>query len=288
VRGARPSRHLEEHAATALALSTGETVLVAASGGPDSTALAALAAGAASRGGATVVLAHVNHGVRSGAWQDEAVVLALGQTLGLRVLTASLPPGVDAAEAALREGRYAALAAMARRAGAGRVVTGQHAEDQTETVLLALFRGAGPGGIGGMRTVRPLEGDLTLCRPLLRISPADLRAYCLERALPYARDPSNADAAYRRNAVRAALAGLRDAFPGLDEAVARYAELARDEADDTRRAGLRRALRDALAESGGTRDVTFERIEAAVRLVEGGREGRVAVKDGVELRVGRP
>lgn len=287
MRGARPSRHLEEHAAAALALRAGETVLAAVSGGPDSTALAALAAGAAVRCEATVVLAHVNHGVRSGAWQDEAVVLALGQTLGLRVLTASLPPDAGAAEAALREGRYAALAAMSRRAGAVRILTGQHAEDQTETVLLALFRGAGPGGIGGMRAERPLEADLTLCRPLLRVSPAALRDYCLERALPYARDPSNADAAYRRNAVRAALAGLRDAFPGLDEAVARYAELARDEADDTQRAGLRKALREALAAAGGTRDVTFERIEAAARLVEGGREGRVAVKDGVELRVGR-
>jgi tRNA(Ile)-lysidine synthase len=288
VRGARPSRHLEEHAAAALALRPGETVLAAASGGPDSTALAALAASAAGRSGATVVLAHVNHGVRPDAWQDEAVVLALGQVLGLRVLTASLPPGGDAAEAALRDGRYAALAAMARRAGAARIVTGQHAEDQTETVLLALFRGAGPGGIGGMRAERPLGEGLTLCRPLLRVSPGALRAYCLACALPYARDPSNADGAYRRNAVRAALAGLRTTFPGLDEAVARCAELARDEAGDTRRAGLRRALRDALAEAGGLRDVTFERIEAAARLVEGGREGRVALKDGVELRVGRP
>ena len=262
-------------------------MLVAASGGPDSTALAALAAGAARSAGAFVVLGHVHHGVRARAWQDEAVVLALGAALGLRVVASSLEAGTRPDEAALRDGRYAALAEMARRVGARRVCGGLHAEAQTETVLLALFRGAGPGGLLGMRPERPLAEGLTLVRPLLRVGPRALRDYCLREHLPYARDSSNADRAYARNAVRAALATLRDAFPRLDEAVARYAEIARDEEAGTARAQLRVALRDArggaLGKTGGLRDVTFERVEAAARLLEGGRAGRVHVKSGVEL-----
>ena len=90
MRGAKPERALEQRTARACAVVAGEVVVVAASGGPDSTALAALAASACSEAGGTLVLAHVNHALRPGAWQDEAVVLAAGATLGARVVAVHL------------------------------------------------------------------------------------------------------------------------------------------------------------------------------------------------------
>ena len=285
MRGAHPERHLEAEIEKTLAFRPAETVLVACSGGPDSAALSALAARASQHAGATVVLAHINHGVRESAWQDEGVVLALGTTLAVRVLCAS----VDAAksEERLREARYRALAGLAARVGASRVCTAHHAEDQTETILLALFRGTGHRGLMGMEPQRPLNQTVTLSRPLLRIGREVLRRYCERERLPYVLDESNSDMAFRRNALRAALSSLRGPFPHLDEAVARCAEIVREEHEDRPRAHVRRELREALKGSVGLRDVTFERLEAAARLVESQQGGRVFVRDGVEVTVRR-
>ncbi len=284
MRGAKPERALEEAAAAACALAPGETVLVAASGGADSTALAALAAAAAEAVGATVVLGHVNHAQRPSSWQDEGVVLAVGTALRVRVLAASLPPG-GAAESRLRDERYAALARQARTCSATRVFTAHHARDQTETVLLALFRGTGCEGLAGIPRRRELAPEVHVERPLLEIEPAALRAYCTYRHLPYAIDPTNDDATYRRNAVRAALAELRSSFPHLDAAVARHARLVRDRDDGTSRARLREGLHEELRTAGVARDVTFERLDAAARAIEEGRRGRHFLRHGVELIV---
>ncbi len=285
MRGAHRERSFEQSVAAFVDAQPGEVLLAAASGGPDSTALAALLERAAQKRGARLVLGHVNHGLRASAWQDEAVVLALGGALGARVLCAGLEPG-SAAEARLRAGRYAELARLARLCGARRIFTAHHAEDQTETVLLSLFRGTGPAGLSGMPPARPLEGGLELVRPLLGIERAALLAYCAQRHLPYALDPSNADASYRRNALRRALAQLRPSFPGLDAAVARCAVILRDEAEDTARGRIRRRLRaEVAAAAGHARDLTYERLEAAARAVEAGRPGRHFQRDGVEIVV---
>jgi tRNA(Ile)-lysidine synthase len=284
VRRARPAAALEAAVAERAALGEGEVVLVAASGGPDSTALAALLAKAAAQAGTELVLGHVAHGVRAGAGQDEAVVLATGAALGARVLVRALPPG-PAAEARLRVERYAALGELARRCGSTRVFAAHHAEDQTETVLLALFRGTGPAGLAGMRAERPLEPGLTLVRPLLDVEPRQLRRYCEARGLAYALDPSNTDRTYRRNALRAALAELRVSFPHLDSAVARCAAIAQAERAAAPRARLRTALRDELVVAGSLQDVTFERLDAGARALERGVPGRHFLRRGVELVV---
>lgn len=286
MRGAQPDRHLESHVAEALALQRDETLLVAASAGPDSTALAALAVRAATVAGARVFLGHVNHAVRGSAWQDEGVALAIGAALGVRVVCRSIDPG-SGGEARLRTARYRALAGLAASVGARRVATAHHARDQAETVLLALFRGSGARGLAGMEPVRPLAGGIELVRPLLRVAPETLVDYCRRRDLPHALDATNADLRIRRNALRAALATLRETFPALDEAVARCAQILRDEAEQTARSELRASLRRSLAGQIGLADVSFERIEAAARLVESGRPGRVFIKPGVELTTGR-
>jgi tRNA(Ile)-lysidine synthase len=205
-------------------LDRGVRMLVACSGGPDSVALAALLDRLAREDDCDVVLAHVNHGVRASSDQDECVVLSAGARLGRRVAIAR-PPAVRDDEASLRDARYAALAELAGREGARIVVTAHTAEDQTETVLLALFRGTGLAGLAGMPVRRPLAGGVDLVRPLLRVTHAELATELRRSGLAYAIDPTNAELRYRRNALRPPLDALRAEFPHLDRAVARCAAI---------------------------------------------------------------
>lgn len=286
MRGAKAQRASELHVERDGALRPGERVLVACSGGPDSVALAAILASVAPKLDLTLTLGHVNHSLRESAWQDEAVVLRVGAALNVPVRIAALAPH-RADEAALRAARYDALAAMARASASSVVATAHTAEDQTETLLLALFRGTGPDGLAGMPVRRALADGIDLTRPLLRLDHAGLARYCQLYALPYALDPTNADLAYRRNAVRRALEALRPAFPGLDRAVSRTAELLAADAGGTPRAGLRRRVRAALRENEALRDVDFGHVEAAVRALETDGSGRFHMSPGVELRVER-
>ena len=263
MRGARPERALDAVVRRALRPASGVRVCVALSGGPDSVALAALLDRLAREDGGDVVLAHVNHGVRASAGQDECVALSVGARLSRRVLVARLQPAASD-EAALRDARYAALARLAREVDATVVATAHTAEDQTETVLLALFRGSGLDGLAGMAPRRSLADGIELVRPLLRVTRAELATELRHSGLPYALDPSNEDTRYRRNALRAHLAALRDDFPNLDRAVARCGEIVRGELGETPRAQARRALRAQLSEQGALRDVSFAAIEAAL------------------------
>jgi tRNA(Ile)-lysidine synthase len=267
VRGARPERALDAIVRGAVPLARGAPVCVACSGGPDSVALASLLDRLAREDGGGVVLAHVNHGLRASADQDECVALSVGTRLGRRVLVAR-PGLVRTDEASLRDARYAALAQLAREAGAAVVVTAHTAEDQTETVLLALFRGTGLDGLAGMAPRRPLAAEVELVRPLLRVTRAELATELRHSGLPYAVDPTNADTRYRRNALRVHLAALRNDFPSLDRAVARCGEIVRGELGETPRAQARRALRAQLGGHRALRDVSFAAIEAALDAPE--------------------
>ncbi|MBC5815604.1 MAG: tRNA lysidine(34) synthetase TilS [Candidatus Eremiobacteraeota bacterium] len=284
MRGAKSERAIETATRRDGGFVHGEHVVVACSGGPDSVALAGILAAIAPRLELHVTLAHVNHAVRPSARQDEAVVLAAGAAVGIPVKVAALT-GVRKDEASLRESRYEALLEVARGAGAGVVATAHTAEDQTETVLLALFRGTGPEGLSGIAARRPLGVGVDLVRPLLRWDHQALASYCHLLALPYAIDPSNADLEYRRNAVRAALEALRPSFPGLDQAVARTAELVGAEQAGEDRAALRQRVREVLGESDALRNVDFEHVEAAVRALEAGGSGRFFMNSEVELTI---
>ena len=286
MRGAKPEASIEQAIERDGVIRRGERVVIACSGGADSAALTQALSAVRVPMDLELVLAHVNHGTRSSAWQDECVVLRLGAAFGLPVRVAALD-GVARAEASLRDARYAALAEIAREEGANAIATAHHREDQSETVLLALFRGAGPDGLAGMRARRELEPGIDLARPLLQFGEAELRNACHTHALPYAVDPTNADASIRRNAVREALDALRPLFPGLDGAIARTADVLAQELAGTRRADLRRRVRDALAAEAGLRDVDFGHVEAAVRAMERGRSGRFHMKAGVELEIER-
>jgi tRNA(Ile)-lysidine synthase len=286
MRGAHPERDVETAIERSGSLRHGERVLIACSGGPDSVALVAALHAVAKRMQLRIALAHVNHGLRASAWQDECVVLQIAAGFALPLEVSALQ-GSERDEQHLRAARYDALLEAALRQSADVVVTAHHAEDQSETVLLALLRGAGPEGLRGMRGRRPLASGLDLARPLVGIPSQTLRAYCHARALPYAVDPTNAQRGLRRNAVREALAALRPLFPGLDAAVARAAQLVSEEQDGTPRAELRRSIRDQLAAQDGLRDIDFAHVEEAVRAIETGRTGTFHMKPGLALRIER-
>jgi tRNA(Ile)-lysidine synthase len=154
MRGARPEREIERAIERSGVIAYGEQLLVACSGGPDSVALAAALRAVKERMRLGLRVAFVNHGLRASAWQDECVVVQLAAQLELAVDILVLETGAHD-EQRLRTARYDALRENARRSGCSVVATAHHAEDQSETVLLALLRGTGPAGLRGMRGRRP-------------------------------------------------------------------------------------------------------------------------------------
>jgi tRNA(Ile)-lysidine synthase len=224
---------------SALDLPPGSLVLVACSGGADSLALAGAAAFVAPRLGLRAGLVTVDHGLQDGSDARAAQVAAWGTEVGLApsIAVRVTVGNTGGPEAAARSARYPALAEAATAHGAAAVLLGHTREDQAETVLLALARGAGPRGLAGMPERRVLDG-VPFLRPLLALSRADTRAACTELGLTPWEDPHNADPSYARARVRAVLPVLVDAL-GAD-AIVNLARSARLIAADT-------ALLDELA-----------------------------------------
>lgn len=286
MRGAHPEREVERTIERSGVIAQGERVLVACSGGPDSIALAAGLRAVAQPLKLVPRVAFVNHGLRESAWQDECVVLQVAAQLDLPADVVALQTEARD-EQALRTARYDALIELACRRECSVVATAHHAEDQSETVLLALLRGTGPAGLRGIGARRPLAPGLDVARPFLGIPSETLRAYCHARVLPYAVDPTNSQTSLRRNAVREALTALRPLFPGLDAAVARATEVVTDERDASPRARLRRGVRAELEREDDLREIDFLHVEAAVRALEDGRTGTFHMKPGITLRIER-
>lgn len=196
---------------------------VALSGGADSTAL--LIACAARWPGQVLAL-HVNHGLQVAADDFErhcrSLCLKLNVPLHVQRVDARNAPGQSPEEAA-RRARYVALAAAAQANGALAVALGHHADDQVETVLLALSRGAGLPGLAAMPAQMHRHGLLML-RPLLRVPAADIRRWLRSQQQSWVEDPSNSDVRYTRNRIRQQLLpALEAAFPAFRQTFARTA-----------------------------------------------------------------
>ncbi|NLU80284.1 tRNA lysidine(34) synthetase TilS [Micromonospora sp. HNM0581] len=210
-------------------LPAGGPVLVACSGGADSLALAAVTAFVAPRAGRTAGLVTVDHGLQAGSRGRAEAVARWAEDTGLApvevvgVQVAGRPGGP---EAAAREARYQALVEIAERHGAAALLTGHTRDDQAETVLLALSRGAGPRGIAGMPARRDLAGT-PLVRPLLEIGRTETRAACTALGLVPWDDPHNSDPSYARSRVRADVLPvlIRALGPGVLDNLARTAAL---------------------------------------------------------------
>jgi tRNA(Ile)-lysidine synthase len=192
-------------------LPAGATMLVACSGGADSLALACAARFVADRRELHCGLVTVDHDLQPGSADRAAAVADWAKQRSFEpVITSRVLVGVRGGpEAAARDARYAALAGVARQHGADLVLLGHTREDQAETVLLALARGAGPRGLAGMAPTT-VKGGVTFGRPLLDVARADTRAACVALGLAPWDDPHNADPAYARARVRAALPVLID------------------------------------------------------------------------------
>jgi len=187
----------------------GDRVLVALSGGPDSTALLHVLHAIRDGGDLpfTLLACHLHHGIRgAGAGADERFCAERCRTLAVPLVTDErgvfrLRGVRGPAETRARAARYRFFAHAVAEARATRLAVAHHADDQAETVLFRILRGAGLRGLAGMPARRPLAGA-ELIRPLLGETRATLRAWLDERAIPYRDDPSNHDPRAARNRLR--------------------------------------------------------------------------------------
>jgi tRNA(Ile)-lysidine synthase len=196
---------------------------VAYSGGADSTALLLAAV---ARWPGRIRALHIHHGLQAAADDFvrvcEAVCAQAQVPLQVLRVNARHASG-ESPEDAARRARYTALAAAALEQGLSGVLLGQHADDQVETLLLALSRGAGLPGLSAMPQVIE-RGGVAFYRPLLGIAAADLRQWLLHEQISFADDPSNLDERYTRNRIRAhLLPALAQVFPQFRATFARSA-----------------------------------------------------------------
>jgi tRNA(Ile)-lysidine synthase len=298
----------------------GGRLLIAVSGGSDSVALVFILRELETNAAFTVAgLAHVNHRLRPTADRDEQFCRALAARLELPIAVSHIDVADYAAaehlsiEDAARRARYAFLHRCAADLEAGPIAVGHTRDDQAETFLLKLIRGAGLTGLGG---IYPRKG--ALIRPLLDVSRADLRGYLTGRGESWMEDETNADLTNPRNRVRHRVIPELDASYGgvvsgsiaraaslaredgtwLDDlAGRRYAELARADADGVTLSAAelraepepirRRILLKALREVADMREVALEHVEAAADILSGTSAGADLPAARLELRRGK-
>jgi tRNA(Ile)-lysidine synthase len=311
-----------DRATESLGLS-GRPVLVAVSGGIDSTVLAHALAAVGRKRRVSLFIGHVNHGLRGAASiADEQAVRRLADTLGVPVEVAMADPrprrsgGSSRDRPTLQEAarslRYAALRSMAERFGAERIATAHNADDQAETVMMRLMRGTGPDGLGGIPERSP---DGILVRPLLRVSRTEIAAYARAQRIVWREDATNESLDYTRNRLRHHwLPELAREFnPRLLRVVADLAEAQRRDAEwieseVTSEAGRRleadgkwlridrtdwsrlpeslsrRLLRAALRQAGSARHVSRVHLERMGEFLRSGRVGTgIEVPGGLRL-----
>lgn len=263
----------------------GASVLLAISGGPDSTALLFLAARWRKKSKARLTAVTIDHGLRKEAKREAGAVARLSRKLGVphRIVKWTGAKPKSGIQQAARKARYALLAAAAKKSGAAYIVTAHTLDDQAETVLMRMTRGSGIGGLGGMARKSLLDG-FTLARPFLDVPKSRLIATCKAGKLAYADDPSNIDPKFTRARLRPLMAVL--AAEGLD--ARRLASLARRlrRADAAIEAVVERALAQWPADEGGTLISTaaFASLPAEVALrVLGRAVARHASEGPVEL-----
>jgi tRNA(Ile)-lysidine synthase len=179
-------------------LAGGDVVLVAASGGADSTALLYLMSVLAPEWNLRLHALHVDHGLREDSSVDAAFVRDLGRRLGVPVeVTRVRVTRRGSLEEAARAARYAALEAHADQIGARRIALGHTADDQAETVLMRLLEGTGLRGLAG---IPPIRGRVI--RPLIAVRRRALVALLERAGLDWREDPTNHDLKFFRNRVR--------------------------------------------------------------------------------------
>jgi tRNA(Ile)-lysidine synthase len=296
----------------------GGRVLCALSGGADSVALLHLLLELQELGELVVAGAgHYNHGLRAtDSDGDEAFCRALAESLGIhfeagrgdvRAIARSQKRSI---EDAARNARYEFLAEAAARVEAIAVATGHTVDDQAETFLLRLLRGAGTRGLGG---IRPKAG--LVIRPLIDVRRAELRGYTTDRALAHREDATNLDLAIPRNRVRHELIPYleRDFSPGIVEVLAREAASAQEDEDKLHAEAIdlaasivltikpttidaealsrlhpalaARVAREALRRLGGHRFIGFEQVKRFLEFAAAAEVGSALSLPGQQVRL---
>jgi tRNA(Ile)-lysidine synthase len=223
------------------------------SGGRDSVCLLDVVVRVVGADGVTAL--HVNYGLRDDSDEDEALCLALCESVGVKLAIErpQRPEGPGNLQAWARDNRYAAAVRLAQP-GSATIVTGHTADDQVETILYRLASSPSRRALLGMR---PRDGSLA--RPLLGFTRADTTAYCEERGLHWRDDSSNDEPIYARNRVRhGLLPELAKIHPAAAQNVLRTAALLRDEAD------VLEALVDAEVDGAGglaRGEIALERLQ---------------------------
>lgn len=266
-------------------INEGDTVVLAVSGGADSTALMHIFASLAPQMKLTLVAAHLNHGIREAdAYEDAEFVKKEAERLGIKCVIkkvnvpetcAQLRMGV---EEAARKARYEFLEKVARDTNADRIAVAHNSDDQVETVLINLIRGTGPDGLAGMPLIRG-----KIVRPLIGINRDDIESYLNRNGIKWRIDETNLQSIYTRNKVRLELIPyLQENFnPRIKEAVISLSELVRDETavirnatDDLFRAAVQESFPDKVvinAEMLRNSEVAIQRrcIRIAIDKVKG-------------------
>lgn len=306
-------------------LSGGETVVVAVSGGPDSMALLHLLLRLRDELSLRLHVVTVDHGIHRASSAHAAFVLRTARAWGIPASSVRVDARSWARrhrltlEEAARAVRYGALARVAVRIGASHLALAHTADDQVETVLLWLLRGASADGLAGMPATRQHDG-LRVIRPLLDLWRHEIVAYLGAEGVPCRTDPTNRLRGPLRNRIRMDLIPHLSGYnPGVKAVLRRLAEQAADDAalmdllcEEAgskalrRRAGViavdaaqfaalpvalqRRVAHRALCEAGGKiRDVKFVHIERIRAMAESGQSGELADLPGLraERRGGR-
>jgi tRNA(Ile)-lysidine synthase len=298
----------------------GTRLLVGLSGGSDSVALLFLMKELAASDGFTLTsLAHLNHRLRASSAHDEQFCRALAVEAGIPIVVESIDVAAYAQsqrlsiEDAARRLRYDFLHRAAGTTGADRIAVGHTRDDQAETFLLKLIRGAGLTGLGGIYPRRE-----NVVRPLLSVSRAELRAYLETRGQTWVEDETNAELENPRNRIRhRVLPELERAYGGdVSQAIARAAAIVREDGQwleelagrrfdalvhrDGRRLEIelkaleaepipvrRRVVRNALRLAAAGREIGLDHVEAALDVAAGESAGVDVPGSRVELRAGK-
>ncbi len=289
-----------------------EPALIGVSGGRDSVALLDLLASA----GRKLVICHLDHGLRSESKADAQFVQSLANRYGLPFVTncvnvrALAKRGRKSLETAARDARYAFFARAAHDADTRRIYLAHHADDQVETFLFNLFRGAGPTGLRGMRfaSQRRIGGiDLEIVRPLLSIWREEIDAYIETRRLDFREDHSNTDPQHTRNRLRHQVIPMIEAGFGREvrKAIWRAAEILAEEGQVVSAAltdhalkgpdiavsgilplpvALQRRLLHAWLLDRGIASVGYEEVEKVRALIGRGSPAKVNLPGGHHAR----
>jgi tRNA(Ile)-lysidine synthase len=223
-----------QHARRQQLFQPGSRILVALSGGPDSVALLSVLKELAPAWRLGLTAMHINHGLRGEESEEDArfaAELCDRLEIGLRSVRVAPdrhgPAGKRSSlQERAREARYAALAAEAKAVGADRIALGHQADDQAETLLMWMLRGAGTTGLAGIPPIR----EALVIRPLLGVPRAEILDYLRQRTLAFRTDSSNAKPIYLRNRIRRDIMPvLKDFNPSIVEGLVRQAEVLKEE-----------------------------------------------------------